>query len=107
LSSFRWDETKGKCSLREPCDSLYEYQENLSRTNIGLSVYKLEDKPPSFVCEETGDYYDKLGTHSCIQKVDERDGMTLQYCCPSGFTYDEVENNCMRTFTVCHGDGTD
>ena len=107
LSSFRWDDTKGKCSLREPCDSLYEYQENLSRTNIGLSVYKLENKPPSFVCEETSDYYDKLGTNSCIKKVDEHDGMTLQYCCPSGFTYDEVETNCMRTFTVCHGDGTD
>lgn len=104
MSSFRWNETENECSLRDICDPLYEYQENLSDSNIGLSVYKLEDKPPSFSCKETGEYYDKLSKHSCIQKVDEQDGMTLQYCCPSGFTYDEVENNCMRTFTVCHGD---
>lgn len=103
LSSYTWNEKDSNCALYDVCDPIYVKQDNLSSENKGLSVYKLEEQSPGFNCDEGGDYYEKLGSHSCIQEVDERDNSTLQYCCPSGFTYDREKNDCMRTFNVCHG----
>ncbi len=103
-SAFRWNAEDSNCALYEPCDPIYEKQDLLSSSNKGLSVYKLEEQSPYFDCAaKNGEYYQKLSLHSCIQDVDSVSKDTLQYCCPSGFTYDREKNDCMRTLSVCLG----
>ena len=101
-SSYRWNAEDSNCALYESCPSLYELQE--SNIDKGLYIYKLEQQSPNFDCAEAGDYYEKLSSRSCIQDVDSVTKDTFQYCCPSGFTYDRVKNDCMQTYTVCLDD---
>jgi hypothetical protein len=102
LSAFRWNPEDSNCALYEPCASIYK--KILSSTDKGLNVYKLEEQSPNFDCPAgDGEYYANLSSRSCIQDVDSVTKETLQYCCPSGFTYDGEMNDCIRTFSVCLG----
>ena len=103
-SSYRWNEEDSNCALYDVCNPIYVKDHLSSSTDKGLYVYKLEEQSPDFDCaDKDGEYYTNLSSRSCIQDVDSVSKDTLQYCCPSGFTYDREKNDCMRTLSVCLG----